>query len=147
MISFPTPETTLTVERMGEHFTKFHLGQGRVLHHFTRAEDVYFHDHPGPFRTTILAGGYEEEVAHICLDGTLAVSTIARLTGTTHEVPLGTVHRLTRLLGPDCWTLAEWGEKQQEPGFYRADAAGVWHRFWYQAENEWRLLVPTKQLV
>lgn len=140
MISYPTPESILRVERMNSHFTKYHLGNGRVLHHFTAAQDEDFHDHPWPFRTSILSGGYVEIVAEPCHDGTLALATLERLPGTSHEVQAGTIHKLTRLIGSDCWTLVEPGIKVRESGFYRSDDAGLWHRYWH--ESEWKLSLP-----
>lgn len=142
--SFLTPETTVRIERMNDHFTKYHLGGGRVLHHFTAAHDHDYHDHPFPFRSTILHGGYREELAEALPDGTLAVALIERPPGTSHEVAAGTIHKLVGLLASDCWTLIQVGEKEREPGFYRADEAGVWHRHWH--EQDWRLLTPVIRL-
>lgn len=138
--SYPTPLTIVRVERMNDTFIKFHLDDTRVLHHFTAANDAEYHDHPYPFRTSILSGGYVEEIAQVGSEGRLITTRIERRQGTTHRVESGTIHKLVGLLGTDCWTLIEPGEKQREPGFYRADAAGVWHRFWY--ETDWKLFVP-----
>ena len=54
----------IQIEVMNDHFTKMHLGNGFVLHKFTAADgpDADFHDHPWGFITTILRGGYREEV-------------------------------------------------------------------------------------
>lgn len=138
MQSYLTPEAIVRLERMNKSFTKYHLGDGRVLHHFTAANDELFHDHPWPFRTTILSGGYVEIIADLKEDGTLALTRHKRLPGTTHEVQSGTIHKLSGLLKGDCWTLIEPGKQERKSGFYKADAAGVWHRFWNQ--RKWRLL-------
>lgn len=143
MTSFPTPESIVRVEAMGPHFTKYHLGNGGLLHHFTKAEDEHYHDHPWPFRTSILSGGYVEEVAKLMCTGEMEIETVERLPGTSHEVKARTVHKLVGLIGTDCWTLLEPGEKEQEPGFYKADESGIWHRYWY--EETWRILGYKKQ--
>jgi hypothetical protein len=139
MESYLTPESIVRVERMNKTFTKYHLGGGRVLHHFTAATDELFHDHPWSFRTTILSGGYVEVVAKLTDDGKLALTTVKRLPGTTHEVQAGTIHKLCGLLKGDCWTIIEPGRHERKSGFYKADEAGVWHRFWDQ--RKWSLMV------
>ncbi|MBO0952915.1 hypothetical protein [Fibrella forsythiae] len=139
MQSYSTPKDIIRRERMNKTFTKYHLGDGRVLHHFTAAHDELFHDHPWPFRTTILSGGYLEVIATPKDDGTLALTTHKRLPGTTHHVQAGTIHKLSGLLKGDCWTIIEPGQPERKSGFYKADEAGVWHRFWNQ--RKWRLLV------
>jgi hypothetical protein len=140
MQSYSTPEGIVRIERMNKNFTKYHLGGGRVLHHFTSANDEFFHDHPWPFRSTILSGGYVEIVAQPCDDGTLTLTTVKRLPGTTHDVQAGTIHKLIGLLKGDCWTIIEPGKHERKSGFYKADEAGVWHRFWDQ--RKWTLIVP-----
>ena len=145
MNSFATPESIVRTERMGPHFTKYHLTSGHVLHHFKAANDKHFHDHPWPFRTSILHGGYVEEVAHTTDGGQLLTTTVKRLSGTSHEVKAGTIHKLTGLLDSDCWTKIEPGLKEREPGFYKANNRGVWHRFWY--ERKWKLIAPALHLL
>ena len=140
MQSFVTPESIVRVERMNKTFTKYHLTNGQVLHHFKAAADTHYHDHPWPFQTTILSGGYQEEVGEIRPDGTLAILRLERLPGTTHQVQAATIHKLVGLLEPDCWTMIQPGPKERDSGFYKANEKGVWHRYWY--ERTWRLLVP-----
>lgn len=144
MQSFPTPEGIVRIERMNKTFTKYHLGDGRVLHHFTAANDVHYHDHPWPFRTSILAGGYVESIAEPQEDGRLTLTTMKRLPGTTHDVKASTIHKLTALLGTDCWTLIIPGKHERKSGFYKFDEAGVWHRFW--DKRKWELIVPALKL-
>ncbi len=145
MQSYTTPESIIRIERMNQHFTKYHLGGGRVLHHFTAANDALFHDHPWPFRSTILSGGYVEIVAQPTDDGRFTLTTVQRLPGTTHDVQAGTIHKLTKLLKQDCWTMIEPGKAERMSGFYKADEAGVWHRFWNQ--RKWTLIVPVPKPV
>jgi len=140
MQSYPTPAGSVRIEKMNDTFTKYHLGNNRVLHHFTAANDEHFHDHPWSFRTSILAGGYVEVIGEPREDGTMTLTTIERLAGTTHEVKASTIHKLTRLITSDCWTLIEPGPKERESGFYKVDSRGIWHRFWH--EQHWRRFVP-----
>ena len=135
--SFLTPHDIVRIEHMNEHFTKYHLGGGRVLHHFTKAEDVFYHDHPWPFRTTILKGGYSEIELLPGADHVSATNHDRR-PGTTHEVQAGTIHKLTGLLDGDCWTLVEPGEKEREPGFYEPRADGLYHRYWHEPADGWQ---------
>ena len=45
----------LRIERMNDHMAKLHLGDGRVVHHFTAADGpgADYHDHPWQFASTI----------------------------------------------------------------------------------------------
>lgn len=139
-------------ERMNDHFVKYHVnrpgiwtGPGftigverpGVFHHFTAADgpDSEPHNHPWPFRSTILAGGYVEEVFTPPLAGdTIKVE---RSVGDEFEVEAETVHRIIRLFGSDCWTFIEPGAYAQQPGFFRFDGGEVRHRYWY--EDQWSM--------
>lgn len=46
-----------TLMRVGVRFA----GRQLVLHHFQPHQEVEFHDHPWPFRTVVLWGGYVDE--------------------------------------------------------------------------------------
>lgn len=139
MNSFPTPKEFVQVEPMNENFTKFHL-PGLLLHRFTHAEDEHPHNHPWPFTTHILKGGYEEDVYEPQPDGTVRVTRHQRVAGTSHRVEAHTIHKLVRLLDGDAWTIVQPGPWAQKSGFYRFDAAGTWFRYW--DEPEFRLLLP-----
>jgi hypothetical protein len=135
----PSLLENVRVEVMNPHFTKYHLGNGMVLHHFTAALDREFHDHPWPFVTRILDGGYEEKELKLVGDH-LEVVTHLRCAGDVHQVEAGTIHIITRLLGPDCWTLITPGEKEREPGFYQVREGRLWHRYWHEAGDAWKPL-------
>lgn len=134
LTSMPTPDHIVKIEVMNKKMTKFHLGGGKVLHKFTGAGDEEFHDHPWPFRSSILSGGYEEEIAELLPDGTVALAKVIRAAGTTHSNKAGTVHRILRLLTmtEEVWTLIEPGDQERKPGFYKFDDEGIWHRYWDQ---------------
>ena len=135
---FPIPADAVRSE---DTFTKFYLPDGRVLHRFTAANDVDFHDHPFAFETTIgpkETDGYIEEILAPGPHGYPVVTRHERLPGTTHRVEAGTIHRLTGLRGDECWTVITPGEKERrEPGFYRLVDYGLKleHRFWH--ESDW----------
>lgn len=136
---FPTPADAERSEAMNDTFTKFYLPDGRVLHRFTAANDVDFHDHPFPFVTTIgpaETDGYHEEIL-AQKAGQWVIERHERLPGATHRVEASTIHRLTGLRGSECWTVITPGEKEREPGFYRLVDHGskVQHRFWH--ESDW----------
>ena len=143
--SFVTPRDVVFKEILGPHFTKYHLGDNKVLHHFTEAHDEYFHDHPWCFQSSILWGGYREEEALLLEDGTFQIVTHERLPDTTHTAKSGTVHKIIQLLDRDCWTLVVAQPEERKWGFYRADETGVWHR--YHDQPDWQLLIPTLQLI
>ena len=125
----------LTQEVMSENMTKIHLGDGLVVHRFTAAEDEHFHDHPWPFISTIIAGGYVEEVLHE--DG--FVELVVRKPGDRFHIDAHHQHRIVRLLEPVCWTCIHiQGEKVQEPAFYDPTPGGVLRRQWN--EREWTIL-------
>jgi hypothetical protein len=70
------------------------------------------HDHPWPFVTVILAGGYEEEVA-----GKLAGKLYVRRPGYVGYRPKAFEHRITRLLTARALTLVIRGPDSIEWGF------------------------------
>ena len=121
--------------------TKHHLANGQVVHHFTQADTVPPHDHPWPFDSLILAGGYEENEYILHADGSYDVACHQRLPGQSHSVRANTVHRITRLLQNDCWTLISPGRKVKEPGFFKFKNGRIYRRDW---NGRWRRLLPAK---
>lgn len=140
---FNLPSPVDRIERMGPHMKKHHLANGQVIHHFTRPDVGHPHDHPWPFNSTILVGGYEEEEYILHSDGTYTLVRHIRLPEQTHHVQAKTVHRITQLLEKDCWTLISPGKKVNVPGFYKFEETGIKHRFWY--ERGWRLVLPSRK--
>lgn len=122
-------------EWMNAHFLKLHLGDGRVLHHFSGADgpDSDFHDHPFPADICVLAGGYIEQV--MSLDDPAAPPVeIERREGDVFRNEAGTIHRIIRLTGPFCITEFRPGAHERTPGFYRFDGGVAYHRFWHEAD-------------
>lgn len=139
---FTLPSPVTRIEVMGPHMAKHHLSNGQVIHHFTQADTGDPHDHPFPFDSTILIGGYEEEEYLLHLDGSFDIACLRRLPGASHSVKADTVHRITRLLEGECWTLITPGRKVKEPGFFRFKRGRIYRRDW---NGRWRRLLPAKQ--
>lgn len=112
---------TLTIrhERMSPAFDKWHvegLPFPAVFHRFTAPDMGDPHDHPWPFRTTILRGTYNEEVFHP--DG--SSYRLHHPEGSSFIIEGSHVHRITALEDGECWTLIQpLGPKEREPGFWR----------------------------
>lgn len=131
-----------TIEQMSAEFTKYHLNpEGSapwpfrpVLHHFTATDVDGPHDHPWPFQTFILSGGYVEEVFTIADDGTWSSEIIHRRANTAHRVEATHIHRIVELPQGDCWTLILPSPAERESRFWRFDADGVSSRAWHQTE-------------
>lgn len=124
------------VERMSRAFTKYHLDDGRALHRF-RAEEPHAdpHDHPWPFDTEILDGGYVEEVFELAEGGGWRSTLVHRRPGTAHRVAAAHIHRIVALPQRECWTLVRAGAHERETRFWRF-GDGVWSRSW--RERRWR---------
>ena len=117
----------IKIEVMNDHFTKYHLPDGFVLHKFTAADgpDADFHDHPWDFMTTILRGGYREEVLNL---RTGNIRRRQRHLGYSHWVEAGTVHRITHLADDECWTIIQPQEWKRHVSFYRVTDNGIERR-------------------
>jgi hypothetical protein len=123
---------SIRVEVMSPAFRKIHLGDGRALHHFTAGDEGdEFHDHPWSFTSEVLVGGYAEDV--VVRMNPFTVVEQRRLPGMTHDVTAAHVHRITRLLGPECWTLVTAGPVVSDVYFYRHREGGVQCRRWNEA--------------
>lgn len=132
----PAGARIVNVERMSRAFVKYHLDDGRVLHRFTREEpQVDPHDHPFGFDTTILDGGYVEEVFTFEEEGWRA-TLVHRLPGQTYRVDAAHIHRIVELPQRECWTLVRAGNHERETRFWRFDD-NVRSRAWHQ--RRWTL--------
>lgn len=126
----PAPE--MRAEWMNGHFLKIHLGDGRVLHHFSGADgpDADYHDHPFPADIRIVAGGYVEQL--LSPDG--SVQEVERRTDDCFRNEAGTVHRIIHLTAPFVITEFKPGPHERKPGFYRFAGGQMLHRFWDQSD-------------
>lgn len=124
----------LREEIMSQAMTKFHLDGlpvGVVLHRFTEPDHGDPHDHPFPFTSFIICGGYEERV----YDPSGNEVTNFRRPGDCFRVPAKRIHRITRLLDGECWTLILPGPWERKSRFWQFRDDGAFSRAW--DEHEW----------
>lgn len=100
------------------------------------------HDHPWPFVSLILRGGYSEEVMearHACIAATLAGCYPDTCTPgvhrswsrwSVHQMPLNLTHRITHV-EPGTVTLMLRGRKQRRWGFYLPTGWCDWEEYDY----------------
>jgi hypothetical protein len=125
----------IRIECMNDHFTKLHVQVskfGVTLHHFTGPDLGDPHDHPFAFTTTILAGGYIEDVWRRGNDG-WSSRLVHREPGTSHRVGARSVHRIVELPLGECVTsivLHSEGVKRRQPRFWRFRNGVMWTRRW-----------------
>ena len=111
----------IRTERMSGQFIKLHFEVGMhpvTLHHFTGPDAGDPHDHPFAFTTTILAGGYIEEVWRHGKDG-WSSCLVHREPGSSHRVGARRIHRIVELPTGECWTLVRAGPHTRETRFWR----------------------------
>ncbi|MET0365169.1 MAG: hypothetical protein ABW169_11005 [Sphingobium sp.] len=123
---------TPALEMMSPTFTKWHLGNGAAIHRFT-GTDTEFHDHPWGFSSTILAGGYTEEVIVRSDDGRHHIERYDRVPGETFRIEARHIHRIVHLRDGACWTLVQAdnaGVHIRQTRFWRFTPAGLQSRLW-----------------
>ena len=121
---------SLRHEPMADFFDKFHVGglpRAAVFHRFTNADLGDPHDHPWPFTSFIVSGGYIEEVFDR-RNG--AVEVDVHRPGDSFRVEAHHVHRIVQLLDDECWTLILPEAYVHEPGFWQFRDDGPWRRPW-----------------
>jgi hypothetical protein len=90
-------------------------GGNLYLHHILAPDpDIFLHDHPWWFRSTVLAGGYDEQLAN----GDI----VRRQEGDSGEHAAMDAHVITHVV-PGTWTLVLTGRTEREWGFL---TAGGW---------------------
>ncbi len=110
---------------------------------------VDLHDHPWPFVSVILRGGYEEELAR-----TREAPLFAQLAerwptckrgvergwraGSFHRLRLTECHRITNLHRSPTWTLVITGPRQQSWGFYQPEGFVDHREYDYVVRRELR---------
>lgn len=89
---------------------------GVYVHQIFRPDaDRDTHDHPWPFRSLVLRGGYSEEVR--LAPGADVSSEVWRGRGRAHVMPTYRSHRIVQVR-PRTWTLLVVGPKMREWGFW-----------------------------
>ena len=115
----------LFIKDRGEHFP-FNV----FLHKFLKSDNDDLHDHPWPFATLILKGGYYEWTPQFGADGK-KIGEIARWCGpgSFRMARATSYHRIE--LDPDvtCWTLFMPGVKQRDWGFLVKNKWVQWEQY------------------
>jgi hypothetical protein len=117
-------------ERMSNEFEKFHLGDGRVLHHFTDVDRGGPHDHPWSFTSHVLSGGYVERVYTHNSEGWTSEE-IHRRPGDTFSIAAEHIHEIVHLPEGQCWTIVSAGPNERETRFWQFGEQ-VKSRPWHQ---------------
>lgn len=100
---------------------KRYEGSGRAvfLHHFVRSDLDEMHDHPWPFTSVILAGGYWEVTpAPGWADGSGPLRRRWYGPGRVLHRPARWIHRVEIPEGAEAWTLILRGKKERSWGFW-----------------------------
>lgn len=124
---------SLREERMADHFVKHHvegLPAAAVFHQFSQVDHGDPHDHPWPFTSFVISGGYVEQVFQ--LDGSSEL--VHRKVGDSFRIDAKHIHRIIDLPAGECTTIILPGPHEQKSGFYQFREGRAWHRFWDQEE-------------
>jgi hypothetical protein len=101
------------------------------LHQFLRSDPDDLHDHPWPYATLILKGGYWEWIP--IFDTTMTIvgeKKVWRGPGHFRVCKANSYHRIEVEPGVDCWTLFMPGPQKREWGF-------LTHKNWISSTFKW----------
>jgi len=97
------------------------------LHKFLRSDPDDLHDHPWPYATVILKGGYWEWTPVFDAEGRKLTEVAKwRAPGHVRFNSATSLHRIELDPGVECWTLFMPGAKTREWGFVQS---GVWQQW------------------
>jgi len=108
------------------HFRRWRLFDspwfGIYIHYIAKSdEDGHPHDHPWPFISFILGGGYIEELHSVRTDGSVTTQTFLNVPGDIRfRKAKGQFHKILSLLNPT-WTLVIHGPKKPTWGYLTED--------------------------
>jgi hypothetical protein len=113
------------IKDRGEHFP-FNV----FLHKFLKSDNDDLHDHPWPFATLILKGGYYEWTPQFGADGK-KIGEIARWCGpgSFRMAKANSYHRIELDPEVECWTLFMPGPKQRDWGFLVKNKWVQWEQY------------------
>lgn len=114
----------LLLKDRGEHFP-FNI----FLHKFLKSDIDDVHDHPWPYATLILKGGYYEWVPQIVNGVKIGEYRHWRGPGHFRICKATSYHRIELVDGLDCWTLFMPGPKQREWGFLVKNKWVQWQEY------------------
>lgn len=118
---------------MSKAFMKTHLlGMpfSAVIHRFKEIDHGDAHDHPFAFTSTILYGGYAEEIFFIDEAGLWSSKTVHRKPGDTFRVEATCIHKIIELPLGECYTIILPEAKVREVHFWRFNEHGACCRLW-----------------
>jgi hypothetical protein len=100
------------------------------LHRFHKSDDEVLHDHPWPFATLILRGGYWEWRPQFNAQGQ-KIGEIAKWCGpgSFRTASATTYHRIELDPAVTCWTLFMPGPKQRDWGFLVRNVWVQWEQY------------------
>ena len=115
----------LFLKDRGEHFP-FNV----FLHCFLKSDIDDLHDHPWPYATLILKGGYYEWTPQFGADGK-KIGEIARWCGpgSFRMAKANSYHRIELDPSVECWTLFMPGAKQRDWGFLVKNKWVQWEQY------------------
>ena len=115
----------LFLKDRGEHFP-FNV----FLHRFLKSDIDDLHDHPWPYATLILKGGYYEWTPQFGADGK-KIGEIAKWCGpgSFRWAPANSYHRIELDPSVECWTLFMPGPKQRDWGFMVKNKWVQWEEY------------------
>jgi len=115
----------LFLKDRGEHFP-FNV----FLHRFLKSDIDDLHDHPWPYATLILKGGYYEWTPQFGADGK-KIGEIARWCGpgSFRMAKANSYHRIELDPSVECWTLFMPGAKQRDWGFMVKNKWVQWEQY------------------
>ncbi|RYE23832.1 MAG: hypothetical protein EOP45_06435 [Sphingobacteriaceae bacterium] len=123
----------LKQQRMSKAFMKTHLlGMpfSAVIHRFRTVDEGDAHDHPFAFTSTILYGGYIEQIFFVTDQGVWDTKTVHRKPGDTFRVEATCIHKIIELPHGECYTIILPEAKVREVHFWRFDEQGASCRLW-----------------
>lgn len=102
---------------------EYQFSDSMCLHHIVRPDnDGALHDHPAPFKSAILEGGYEEALPSIGWTGPLGPDPHARreVHMASHQIihAATDLHSITKLIGDRVWTAVQTGPVERKWGFH-----------------------------
>lgn len=107
------------------------------LHKFLKSDIDDVHDHPWPYATLILRGGYYEYVPILDQQGKiLEMQCSWRGPGHFRICKSTSLHRIELKPNVDCWTLFMPGPKQREWGFIKNNKWMQWQRYLAHRKTE-----------
>lgn len=107
------------------------------LHKFLKSDPDDLHDHPWPYATLILKGGYYEWIEKFNSDGVkIGQERMWRGPGHFRICGAKTYHRIELKPDVDCWTLFMPGPQQREWGFQVDNKWIQWEEYISQRKNE-----------